>query len=202
MKPRRNWLRPSRRISFLALLLGTLAATPAFAAPWSLDQLAAQIAVQKPAALRFTELKYLSALKTPLKQEGEVRFTPPATLERLVRQPKAERFLVRGNQVEMQRGQGRPQQFDLAKYPPLQIFVGAFVATLAGDTAQLQKNYDLKVTGHEYAWTLELKPRDPQLLKQVKLIRVSGARKDVQQFETLQANGDRSVMFFSLLPTQ
>lgn len=200
-------MRRGKRALFVAaaatLALGLalpLLSTAARAADWGLDQLAAELARTRPAAMRFTELKYLAALKQPLKMDGRVSYTPPDTLEKIVTAPQAERFVLRGGALELQQGDGPVRQLDLARYPLLQVFVGAFTATLAGELATLEQHYDLKLAGHKHAWTLSLTPKDAALAAKVKSIRVAGATDQIQQFETVQANGDRSIMFFSLLP--
>ncbi len=182
----------------VALAFGSL--QPASAADWGLDQLAADLARTPPGAMRFTELKYLAALKQPLKLDGRVSYTPPDTLEKVVTAPQPERFVLRGGALELQRGDGPLRKLDLAQYPMLQTFVGAFTATLAGDLSSLRRHYDLTLGGHRHAWTLNLVPKDKALAARVKVIRVAGAVDRIQQFEAVQANGDRSIMFFSLLP--
>ena len=199
MRPRPSCSRLPRLASALLLTAASLL-PPALAAEWGIDQLAAELARTPPGALRFTELKYLKALKQPLKLDGQVSYTPPDTLEKIVTAPQPERFVLRGGALELQRGQGAPRKLDLAQYPLLEAFVGAFTATLSGDLASLRKHYDLKLGGHRHAWTLDLTPKDKSLAARVKAIRVAGAVDRIQQFETVQANGDRSIMFFSLLP--
>ncbi len=194
MKRRRNCWPLSLSISLW------LAALSASAGQWGLPQLAAELARTPPGAMRFTELKYLAALKRPLKLEGRVSYTAPDVLEKTVTAPQPERFLLRGGVLELQRGNGPARQVDLAQYPLLQAFVSAFTATLAGDLGRLRRHYELQLSGHAHAWTLTLTPKDPALAARVQSIRVGGARNQVQQFETVQVNGDRSVMFFSLLP--
>ncbi len=197
-KLRRPYWPLSLRISATLLAFATANAN---AGGWGLEQLASDLARTPPGAMRFTELKYLAALKQPLKLDGRVSYTPPDTLEKTVTAPQPERFLLRGGVLELQRGSSAVRQVDLAQYPLLEAFVGAFTATLAGDVSRLKQHYTLALTGHEHAWVLLLTPKDAALARRVKSIRVSGAGERVQEFETLQANGDRSIMFFSLLPT-
>ncbi|MGH8530468.1 MAG: LolA-related protein [Nevskiales bacterium] len=188
----------SRAILFSVLPLLLSAAN---AGGWGLDQLAADLARTPTGAMRFTELKYLAALKQPLKLDGRVSYTPPDTLEKTVITPQPERFLLRGGVLELQHGTGPVRRVELAQYPLLEAFVGALTATLAGDLARLEQHYSLALSGHEHAWVLRLTPKDPALAARVKSIRVSGAGQRVQEFETTQADGDRSIMFFSLLPS-
>lgn len=198
-------MKPRPRLASLALFcVAALAllrpAGAAGSAEWGLDQLAAELARTPPGAMRFTELKYLAALKQPLKMDGRVSYTPPDTLEKVVTAPQPERFVLRGGALELQKGDGAPRRLELAQYPLLQAFVGAFTATLAGNLDGLRQHYELKLGGHRHAWTLDLTPKEQALAARVKAIRVAGAVDRIQQFETVQTNGDRSIMFFSLLP--
>lgn len=194
-----------RQIPLFLALLSLCLALPSFAASekaaWTVERLVAGLAVHKATTLRYTELKYLAVLKSPLKQEGIVRFAPPDTLERISNPPQSEHFRVEGSRVTVQRDKSQSQQFELSQFPPLQIFVAAFVGTLSGDAAQLKQHYDLKLSGHEFGWLLQLTPRDANLAKHVSRILISGSQSTVQKFETQQSNGDRSILFFSLLPT-
>ena len=187
-----------RRLLTGLLTFGLFMAAPV-AQAWGLNDVVAGIAQKGAGQARFTEIKYLSALDQPLRVQGEVRFTPPDQMQRLVTAPYREQMTVAGGMLTLQREGEKPRELALEDNPPVAAFVTAFLATLAGDQALLEEHYLLDLAGDENAWTLDLTPRDEKLAKRVSYIRVSGAGDRLHSFETHQANGDRSVMLFSLL---
>ncbi|MGB1581147.1 MAG: LolA-related protein [Nevskiales bacterium] len=187
-----------QRLVSLALAFALLLSSQA-ALAWGLDEVVAGIAQPQGGVARFTEIKYLAALDQPLRIQGEVRFTPPDQLQRLVTEPYQENMTVAGGMLSLQRGEQKPRELALDDHPAIAGFVNAFLATLAGDKALLEAHYELALQGDESKWTLTMTPRDTGLAKRVEQIRVAGAGQRLISFETRQANGDRSVMLFSLL---
>lgn len=178
----------------LPLLLST-----GLAQAWGLDEVVVGIAQPDGGVARFTEIKYLAALDQPLRVQGEVRFSPPDQLQRRVTDPYAEEMTVAGGMLRLQRGDESARELALEDNPAIAAFVNAFLATLAGNKALLEEHYELALEGDENNWVLTLTPRDKLLARRVEQIRVTGAGERLISFETRQANGDRSVMLFSLL---
>lgn len=178
---------------------GLLLVSSGMAQAWGLDEVVAGIAQPEGGVARFTEIKYLAALDQPLRVQGEVRFTPPDRLQRRVTEPYREDMTVAGDMLSLKREDGEARELALEDHPAIAAFVNAFLATLAGNKALLEEHYELALEGSEENWTLSLTPRDKRLARRVEQIRVTGAGERLISFETRQANGDRSVMLFSLL---
>lgn len=181
------------------LLLLALSLCSSLAHAWGLSDVVTGIAKQGGGAARFTEIKHLAALAHPLRVQGEVRFTPPDRMQRLVTDPYREEMTVADGMLSLQREGEDPRELALEDHPPIAAFVNAFLATLAGDKALLEEHYELQLSGDEKQWTLDMSPRDQRLAKRIEGIRVAGSGDRLISFETRQANGDRSVMLFSLL---
>lgn len=195
-----------RRKGLVAALLAVCVALPATAASvaesgWGLPQLAQLLAQNSGGTLAFTEYKYLQALKLPLRVQGTVSFTPPDRIERIVTQPRPERFVVDNGLVTISKNGGSEHVVQLAQYPQLQAFVSAFTATLNGQLQALQKNFTTVVSGNAEAWALKLTPARAALADTVEQMVITGAAAQILSFEVKQANGDRSVMQLSPLPT-
>lgn len=187
-------MRMAKALLALFMLMGGGAAHA-----WGLDEVVAGIAQPEGGVARFTEIKYLEALDKPLRVQGEVRFTPPDQLQRRVTDPYEEEMTVAGGMLRLRRGDNSPRELALEDNPAIAAFVNAFLATLAGNKALLEAHYELALEGSEENWVLNLTPRDKLLARRVDQIRVTGAGERLVSFETRQANGDRSVMLFSLL---
>jgi outer membrane lipoprotein-sorting protein len=196
----------SRGITMLALLMalplqalqsGPVA--PVVGEGWTIESLMAALALQPAGEARYTEIKTLASLKQPLVTEGVLRYRYPDSLEKSAEKPRAERFVIRGDAMEIYRDGKLKRQVLLAGYPALQNFVNSFIATVGGDLEALRKYYELSLDGSKQGWTLLLTPIDTELQRVVKHITVRGKEGMIESFETLQPNDDRSVMLITPL---
>lgn len=196
----------SRGIAMLALLvalplqaLQSGPGAPVVGEGWTIESLMAALAQQSAGEARFTEIKTLASLKQPLVTEGVLRYRYPDSLEKSAEKPRAERFVIRGDSMEIYRDGKLKRQVLLAGYPALQNFVNSFIATVGGDLEALRKYYELSLDGSKQGWTLLLTPIDAELQRVVKHITVRGKEGVIESFETLQPNDDRSVMLIAPL---
>ncbi len=190
-----NW---TKATGVTLLLYGLLC--PA-AMAWDAADVVRGLAKKGGDVAQFTEIKYLKALDRPIRLDGEVRFTPPDGMEKKVTAPYEELMTVSAGKLKLQRGK-KVREIELDRHPVAQAFVMAFVSTLAGNIEGLEAHYDIILEGEIRGWTLELTPKADELRDKVSQIRVSGNTDLLQSFETLQPNGDRSIMYFSNLPTE
>ena len=73
-----------------------------------------ELAAAPKTAIAFTETRYSSLLKEPLVTTGELRFSPPDTLERRIDKPFAERYVIEGDRMTIERpGAGSPRTLSL-----------------------------------------------------------------------------------------
>lgn len=196
----------SRALALLMLLVMTPAlalqsgsTAPVASEDWTLELLMAALARQPAGEARFTEIKTLASLKQPLVTEGVLRYRYPDSLEKSAERPRAERFVIHGDSMEIYRDGKLKRQVLLAGYPALQNFVNSFIATVGGDLVALRKFYELQLEGTQAHWTLSLTPTDAELQRVVKHITVRGKAGVIESFETLQPNDDRSVMLIAPL---
>jgi len=186
-----------------ALLMIAASCSPAFAADetskaavaWDLKQLMSELAQVKTAKSRFVERKYLSVLKEPLEFSGTLVYAAPGRLEKTTLLPKPESLVVEQNKLTIEREGGRQRRtLMLQDYPEIWAFVESIRATLAGDLETLNRFYNTSLEGDAEHWQLTLQPNEPKMLAMVSLIKISGSRNWVDSIETLEADGDRSLM--------
>lgn len=182
-----------------ALLLAALATA---ATAWAQDALTPealmrQLAGTGAATVAFTETRHSSALSAPLVARGELRYTPPARLERSVTAPVAERYVVEGDRVTVERRGAAPRTFSLAAQPVLGAFLESIRATLRGDLAALARHYRVEVEGNAARWSLVLLPSDPGMAEFVTVIRIAGAHGRLTGMEVVETAGDRVVTEFA-----
>jgi outer membrane lipoprotein-sorting protein len=185
------------RSNFLGLfLIGALLFTSngVRAADWSVADLMQALGQQKSGKASFVEKKYLAVLDQPLESSGELSFTAPDRLEKRTIKPKPESVVLEGDQLTLERSNGRKLTVALADRPEVSAFVESIRATLAGDRNGLERFYALALEGNADQWRLVLTPTQPRMLKVISQIRIGGTHATVKTIEFLQADGDRSEM--------
>lgn len=177
------------------LLAATLLALGCVGEVAALDvaDLMATLAHSTHGAATFTEKKYLAILDAPVESSGELRFVPPARLEKLTLKPSRERLVLDGDVLTVERGR-RTHVLALKDYPEVAGMIESIRATLAGDRSALERVYRLSVSGSRARWSLALVPLDVRIARVVARIRIDGAEGEVRTVEIVQADGDRSVM--------
>lgn len=179
-----------RRLAAIACLA---AAQAAGAAEWSVAQLFAALAREKPARATFHERKSMAILDRPVESTGELTFTPPDRMEKRTVTPRPERVVVDRDRVTLERG-GKRHSLGLRENPAVAVLVESIRATLAGDLEALTRAYSAALEGSPARWRLTLRPLDPAAAQLVERIHIAGAGARVQTVEILQADGDRSLM--------
>ena len=162
-------------------------------AEWDVAQLMQQLSQHPAGRAQFTETKTLALLKQPVVSSGELVYSPPDRLEKHTVKPKPESLMIMGNDLTVIRD-GTRRELRLPQFPEVLAFVEALRGTLVGNQALLQSHYALALTGNERAWLLVLKPLDERMQRWVQEIRVTGAHNVVSAVETLQADGDKSLI--------
>jgi len=183
-----------RRVS-VALLLAAChlpgAAQEAFGLPALMQALAAVPAAEA----RFTEVRRMQLLRTPLEVQGTLRYMRPDRLERRVQSPYEETILIEGNRVSVDNpARGERRSYALASLPAAYALVESLRATLAGDLAGLERHYHVKLAGGRDAWILSLTPRDAGVAGMLTEVRLQGSAAHITRIEFDEAAGDRTVM--------
>ena len=180
----------SRSLALSLLALGFF--TPTWAA-WDVAALMQQLAQHPSGKARFTETKTLAVLDQPVVSTGTMLYSPPDRLEKHTLKPAPESLVIRGNDLTVVRD-GVTRQLRLPQYPEVLAFVEALRGTLVGSRTLLEQHYALSLSGSERDWRLVLIPLDDRMKRWVKQIQVKGSDKGVNTVETLQADGDKSVI--------
>jgi outer membrane lipoprotein-sorting protein len=184
----------------VSLLICLLLATPALADDAFLPQLMQQLARVKTATAHFTERKYMAVLDQPLDSAGTLTYQAPDRVEKITESPAPERFVVAGNHVTIEQG-GETHQLELGDYPEIQAFVASIRAPLAGDLTALQRFYTVDATGSLQQWQLTLTPIPGKAKPLVDSIILTGHGSEFETIETVETDGDRSVLTISDLVT-
>lgn len=187
---------PALRCCVCAAILASPAGVTA--APFTAEQLMSELAARPEPVIAFTEARHSSLLKEPLVTTGELRFKPPSTLERKVTTPFAERYVIEGDRVTIERpGAGAPRTVSLASQPLLANLVETIRALLRGDLHALARLYRIEFAGGREDWALTLLPSDPAIVEFVATVRVTGHAGTLAEMEVIEPSGDRTVTRFT-----
>ena len=190
-------------MSLQSLLGGLLAALVALgpsswadaaeAGPFDIARLMQLLGEAPESEVAYTEKKYSSLLAEPVVSSGTLRFRRPDTVEKNMTAPRIERFRIAGEELVMVRN-GAERRFPISSQPLLSAFAASLRGVLAGDAALLRKHYRMTLEGAEPAWRLELVPLDAEITRYVERILVSGRAGRIEQIETRESSGDRTVL--------
>jgi outer membrane lipoprotein-sorting protein len=142
----------------------------------------------------FTEYKYLSVLNEPLVARGRVHYQAPDYIRKEYDDPDSESYEVRGDNLTIEYPDGRRRDLSIGEHPVLRAFVESYRATLTGDRETLSRHFNLELSGPVGAWVLRLTPRDAELGDYLNAVIIHGRESTIYSVETVEANGDRSVM--------
>ncbi|MEJ0008038.1 MAG: LolA-related protein [Steroidobacteraceae bacterium] len=189
------------RWGLLALLLPAAAAwaqhpgdSSAASAPPDIDALLHQLARPAPATTAFEEVHFSPVLSRPLIISGQLEYAGPDSLARTVEKPYSEHTEIKGDQVSVVRGTGKPRTFSLAHAPELKTLLSSFSALLGGNRLQLEQNFALTLSGDEAHWSISLTPRDSRFSQRVARITVNGASGRPRCMTTAAPDGSVTVM--------
>lgn len=153
-----------------------------------------QLLSTTPAAeVPYTEKKYSSLLTEPVLSSGTLAFRRPDTVEKNMKVPRNEHYLITGEELVVMRG-STERRLPLSSQPLLSAFAASLRGVLTGDAVLLRKHYQLALEGEEQNWRLDLLPQDAGTTRYVERILVTGHAGHIDQIEVRESNGDRSVM--------
>jgi hypothetical protein len=174
------------------LLAGSLSAA-AQEEPWDFARLMAQLAQVQKTEARYSEVRRVAVLQKPLQLSGTLRYERPALIEKRQILPFSEVIRVDGDWLTVER-EGKTRRIALLNEPLVGALVESLRATLAGDGAELERLYSVRVGGTRQRWTLALTPRELEVAGVVKSIGIAGSGSRIVRLEILEPGGDGSVM--------
>jgi outer membrane lipoprotein-sorting protein len=190
-----------RRHAAIALLLVLGLGPVAAQASWGLPELMQSLAQTRSTRAHFVEKKFIGFVDQPIESSGELAFTAPDHLEKRTLQPQQEALVLDGNQLMVEQNGKRRFTIDLRRQPDAAAVVESIRATLAGDRQALEQYYKLDLQGTANDWHLTLTPLRSGMRRILTHIRMAGQQATVSQIAFEQADGDRSEMQITRIPT-
>ncbi len=160
----------------------------------ALSQVMRALAAVPAVEAAFREEKTLAVLDAPLVASGVLYYRAPDFLRKRTLHPQSEDYEADGDWLTVETPAAGRRQFDLNGYPQLRPFVEAIRATQAGDRVALERYYQLEFRGTPADWSLRLTPGDADAQRYVAVIVLRGQKGRIDSMETLEPDGDRSLM--------
>ena len=183
-----------RFVFSLIFLLLALVLAPAHASEFTLTVLMKSLSGVSAVSAHFRETKELAMLQQPLYTSGILRYRAPDYVKKQTLLPQSELLEIQGDELLIDQPEKGRHQLSLDDYPAIRAFVESFRATLAGDAATLGRYYQILLTGDAAGWRLQLQPRDAKMAEYIESIIIQGEEDRILTIETLETNGDRSLM--------
>jgi hypothetical protein len=158
------------------------------------DTLLKSLAKPAPAVTPFVEVRYSKLLEQPIVVKGQLEYHADGTLVRAVKDPFQERTEIKGETVTIARVGKSQRTFSLKRAPELRSMLGGFSAVLGGGRADLEKDFNLDVSGETAGWKLALTPKSQLVGKYVRDIVIEGAKSDPRCIIVNQPDEGASVM--------
>jgi len=174
----------------IAVAVALQATTPPSSAAATPEAILQQVARGATSEVRFTETRTTRLLKAPLTSSGVLRYARPDRLERETLRPTAEKVVIEGTQVTIERN-GAQTVMALTSGSAPALLIQTLRAVLSGDWQELESMHKVSATGSLAQWSLQLTPKPDRA--GVPEIRVAGRGDQVERIEVLERNGDTTV---------
>lgn len=181
----------------VCLLLSVLVVVPQAPAQtsWGMEQVMRALGEIDIAESTFVERKESLYLTETLVLSGTISFRAPDKLTKHITEPFEETITIDGDTVIIDKAKEQNQRrYSLAANPAVKTILESVRATLAGDLSGLEDYYSANLWGDAGQWELHLIPRNEQILELIEFISVHGSYGKISRIETLEIDGDRSVL--------
>ena len=193
------WRKAIRRLIGVCLLFVAVVGQWSWASRqdnFTLQQLFLLLQKTEAVTIQFSEIKTLSFLDTPLKQEGELEFRPPDYLRRELIDPMSEKTVVRGDKMIVTSENGT-RKINLTDHPVIGAFISAIRAPLTGKPDEIKNWFEIRLHGTEDEWKLELIPNRAPLSYHLSAMILTGIKDRIHTIETIETDHDSSIMILN-----
>ncbi len=145
----------------------------------------------------FLQSKQIKILSRPLISSGSFIYTHTKGLSWRVEKPIVTRMLITqdGMYEYVENDPDRVKSI-IPSSGPMTAFTNLFGALFTGNTPELEKIFSIEIQGESNVWIMELTPKNQNLAKFVKKIRLSGTD-HVEAIDIDEINGDETRLTFS-----
>lgn len=179
------------QIGTVLLIVCGVAGTGFSAEDDPVDRLMEGMASSRGVVANFIEVRHIAVLTQPIETRGRLYFVPPNRMLRETFHPTEARLLVDGDRVQLEQ---EGQVIDLSGSALARGFVSNFLVLWSGDLGDLRDRYEIRYQEEGPKWEVALTPRDRTLRRVIESITLRGSADGLQEIETQEVDGDRTVM--------
>ena len=178
--------------SYILLLLYFLSGMHSPVYALDVNDLFQSFARQKESQVDFDEEKYAFYLAEPLKSSGQLQFTAPDKLHKLISKPENISQTISGNVLQITKN-NKTRTINLDDHPEFSAILGSLKNLLSGNLEALKKSYNLEIEGTRQSWKLHLLPKSKKLSGYIKFIDMQGINNLLTKIIITESNNDYSV---------
>jgi len=146
-------------------------------------------------SVHYTEEKNSDLLDINLKSKGILSLDGSGVMEKTVIGSVAtSKMRVTETELQIIRQGKERKVISLQRYPVIKAFLAAFKATLQGDLDELQRYYNIELSGSLTSWQLALTPQTDTLQKAVESIQIFGSEGHTLKYIVKERRGDTSTL--------
>ncbi len=161
--------------------------------PGDLDHIIRSLGQSPLRERTFQETYYSHMLTTPTYKEGTLISHPPNRLEKHVKIPLEESFIIDGESLLYENPSREiSHTFSLQEFPALATFIMGLRALFNGNTEELRQVFVVSLSGNAHEWKLNLSPKTQHQEDGVDCIHLTGKGPYLHSIMIHETNGDRS----------
>ena len=138
----------------------------------------------------FTETKTAYFLKNPLVSKGTLEFKSPSTLIKRITDPELLEQKIEGGVLSIYQGTNRKKALSLTPNYELAVGVNAILWVLSGSFDELNNNFHITFIDDVNNWTIELVPKDSELISKIAIILLKGTGGNINLIDIQHSNGN------------
>lgn len=143
-------------------------------------------------SVEFQESRESPWLSAPITSRGTMRSTS-ASLEKRVESPRQETWRLLPDRIEWQGASGGPaKEILFSQAPALAALADVMRRVVAGDIVALQRDFDVQIAGDDRVWRAQLKPRQPEVGRQIEQVELQGTGRTLQVIIVVERQGERT----------
>lgn len=143
-------------------------------------------------AVAYQELRESPWLAAPMTSRGMMHSTAQS-LEKRVESPRQETWRLLPDRVEwVGPGAAGRKQILFSDAPALATLSDVMRRVVAGEIVALEREFTIELRGDERAWTAHLKPRKPEIARQLESVELQGTGARLQVIIVAERQGERT----------
>ena len=167
-----------------------------------LDAVSERLRQVKIIRARFQQKKKLAALRRPLKSTGSFLFAPHEGVYWHTEKPFANTLILTEKGIYQCSENAPPFRIEAAEQPVVHSFTRVFMSMFSGDSAELEKKFDLYFEGDpQKKWRIGLEPKGKIAAKMIQRIIIDGSV-HFDQITLLEPSGDRTEIMLEEVATE